>query len=66
MSHDIIQHTQRDQDVTLRKNIQSLFSLFFGLKCVLYHTYLLIAVLSLLFGVEKCLYANSSTCCLQK
>ena len=50
---------QRGQDVELSKK-QSEFIFFdsCGLKCVLYRINLFIVVLSLLFGVEKCFYAD--------
>ena len=59
MSHDIIHQTTTWSRYGTKKN-QSEFVFFnsCGLKCVLCHTYLFIVVLSLLFGVEKCYYAD--------
>lgn len=59
MSHDIIhQTTTWSRCGTTKKQSEFIFFDSCGLKCVLYRTYLFIVVLSLLFGVEKCYYAD--------
>jgi len=58
MSYDIIHQTTTWSRCGTKKQSEFVFFNSCGLKCVLYHTYLFIVVLSLLFEVEKCYYAD--------